>query len=462
MTAELLMYYGVVCVQVLELSIPTNNGKGRPTAKRTYELTERFDDLKVLDGRKASLRYSPSASKVVVNGLDFLSRKVGVTTLRDDTAAGGIRHAMRLAHFRDGDPESRQLFDRNQGKELADYRADLVRLATRGWALYSGMFPDGAFDIRALMKRELAIAGALPVVQIIDNELGPDSTVWAAVYDLPLAQDGSGLWFCPSVAEFGPNSSRSPKFWCPHEKNHKPRGTICPWGFWGLSSILEQPSSAESAIGVVFDDAHPIHFLAIVGDEKDLDRELISEHLARLRKVLDSGASVSAPDLRGDNALVAALRPETIDVVYFYTHCGYHLREPGGIPDRFLKLKDFRLYPADLDAFRSSGEWPESHWQSRRPLVILNGCHTTSSTSGTLNSFVSEWQASGASGVLGTEIEVVQGVAALVGEILAEELHSGASVGAALRSMRWKLLARGNVLGLAYTPYSLASLTLRT
>jgi hypothetical protein len=40
-------------------------------------------------------------------------------------------------------------------------------------------------------------------------------------------------------------------------------------------------------------------------------------------------------------------------------------------------------------------------------------------------------------------------------------LVSGASVGAALRTLRWEMLGRGNVMGLAYTLYCVAALRLR-
>ena len=59
----------------------------------------------------------------------------------------------------------------------------------------------------------------------------------------------------------------------------------------------------------------------------------------------------------------------------------------------------------------------------------------------------------GAAGVVATEIAVEATLAATAMEQFLGELVAGRSVGAAMRSMRWALLARGNILGLAYAAY---------
>ena len=42
------------------------------------------------------------------------------------------------------------------------------------------------------------------------------------------------------------------------------------------------------------------------------------------------------------------------------------------------------------------------------------------------------------------------------------ELAAGKSVGSSLRAMRWTMLRKGNLMGLAYTPFCLANLTVRS
>ena len=62
--------------------------------------------------------------------------------------------------------------------------------------------------------------------------------------------------------------------------------------------------------------------------------------------------------------------------------------------------------------------------------------------------------------MIGTEVTVDQPVAAWAMELFLDALRSR-PVGEALRATRWAMLGRGNVMGMAYTPYCLATLTLR-
>jgi hypothetical protein len=75
--------------------------------------------------------------------------------------------------------------------------------------------------------------------------------------------------------------------------------------------------------------------------------------------------------------------------------------------------------------------------------------------------FVSTFVGARASGVIGTEISIDQRVASPAMSSFLELFERGESAGHALRSMRWKLLMLGNVMGLSYTPYCSASLRLR-
>ncbi|MFF0009807.1 hypothetical protein ACFYQT_41225 [Streptomyces tibetensis] len=56
---------------------------------------------------------------------------------------------------------------------------------------------------------------------------------------------------------------------------------------------------------------------------------------------------------------------------------------------------------------------------------------------------------------------IEQGLAGWAMEELRARLLDGASIGEALHGTRWAMLRRGNVMGLAYTPYCLSNLTLR-
>jgi hypothetical protein len=197
--------------------------------------------------------------------------------------------------------------------------------------------------------------------------------------------------------------------------------------------------------------------LAAVG--KSLKAQLTERHLHRLRDELHD--RVIQPPLLTEEELVAALGPEVMDIVYFYCHCGYEKRSDKAAADRYLELGGYAIEPLDVNMWART-TWPYPHWPRRRPLVVLNGCHTTERSSGTLNSFVPAFaQWGGASGVVGTEITLEQGVASWAMEEVLVRLVQGQSIGAALRQTRWAMLSRGNLMGLAYTPYCLANLVLR-
>src|SRR5690606_3321506 len=93
--------------------------------------------------------------------------------------------------------------------------------------------------------------------------------------------------------------------------------------------------------------------------------------------------------------------------------------------------------------------------------VVINGCHTVDMLTESLNNLVRAFTGdASASGVVGTEIAVETHVAAWAMELFLTALRDR-SVGEALRITRWTMLGRGNLMGLAYTPYCLANLRLR-
>jgi hypothetical protein len=110
----------------------------------------------------------------------------------------------------------------------------------------------------------------------------------------------------------------------------------------------------------------------------------------------------------------------------------------------------------------ASALWSNPHWPTRKPLIVLNGCHTVEASSATLSSFVDAFvRDAGAAGVLGSEVAVEQGLASLILETFLRRFAAGATVGQALHEVRWDLFRRGNVMGLAYTAYCLSGLRIR-
>jgi hypothetical protein len=193
-----------------------------------------------------------------------------------------------------------------------------------------------------------------------------------------------------------------------------------------------------------------------IAADSSLDQRLAKRHLKRLEESPAHSTLARLPtDTEED--LARALDPDDTDIVYFYTHCGYE-DLGSGRADRFLTLGDMAVYAQNVNLWATL--WNNlDHWSQRPPLVVLNGCHTTESTSGTLNNFVTAFTRwAGASGVLGSEITLEQGLAGHILEQVLTALTRGCTVGEALHEARWQLLSRGNLMGLAYTPYCPANL----
>src|SRR5262249_29469564 len=98
---------------------------------------------------------------------------------------------------------------------------------------------------------------------------------------------------------------------------------------------------------------------------------------------------------------------------------------------------------------------------SYAPLVLLNGCGTVGFSPDALSPFVEALvNDRGASGVVGTEITIVEPLAAEAAMTVLGSFLAGTAAGAAILAMRRELLAKNNPLGLVYTLYSAGDLTL--
>jgi hypothetical protein len=149
---------------------------------------------------------------------------------------------------------------------------------------------------------------------------------------------------------------------------------------------------------------------------------------------------------------IALLKEGKAEIVYFYCHGGV-LED---IPFIQVGATDERGITRDL-LRRESIEW-----SSPRPLVFINGCHTTALEPEKAIEFVSALvENARASGVIGTEITVFEPLASAFAEACLRGFLDGELIGTAVRDARLTLLAAGNPLGLAYIPFVTASLRLR-
>ncbi|MDQ4074679.1 MAG: CHAT domain-containing protein [Chloroflexota bacterium] len=372
--------------------------------------------------------------------------------------------------------------DAQNGKPREQFEWDLFVLAALGSGLRSKVFNQVRLEsavcnqvewVRSLLRR-LAQSS---LIQIARTGPAQYAFPWALVYEYPLNSSEQDEWqYCRVVqeewSEAGIRTGPVRTICKYHNKEWHRKNIICPYGFWGLKHIIEEPLSLHMA-----DDArrignaenkirvNPVRGLAIgVTRDKKLDQERIERHLKALGEMahIQLAPVQPAEDWKNTRAMLRA--PE---IVYFLCHGEY---------DKDTNEDYLSLGPRDgqsahkIYATQTIEEWkvdpvdgPDTAaWRERRPLVFINGCHTQNLSPGKVVSFATAFAGLGAGGVLGTEVSVELRIAVEVAESLFHKLAppNPQPLGEALREVRWELANKGNLLGLAYTLYGLADLHL--
>jgi hypothetical protein len=394
----LVIYAGAVPVHAQQVLLPVGGGEAR-TGPR-FRLSRTFADLQPLSTRVASL---------LVLGTRALVTAGGGAPSWLNLDAGYQRSVLHLSGL-----------DPWYGKDFPAYCADLAALAREGAALYSRLFADRSLP--ELIRRSARSSGRAAGLMVAGEDFDP--VPWSLVYDLPFADGPYRL--CASVGQFGPfGAGGEVPAHCPvpdHSGN-----VLCPFGFWGLSTVLEQP--VGPLVWQVSDRPRPFEVAMAV--DPGMDRTLTERHASELMSMLPpqcvSSAYVSPSELG------PALADEAMDVVHL------HFREG------FLDAEE-------VERWEREGVWPQPHWPTRKPLVVA-----TSPVHGLVRAFVRH----GAAGVISPEVAVPQDMAGWVTGMVLARLAAGSGAGEALRQTRWEMLGRGNVMGLAYTLNAGADLRLR-
>ncbi|MEA3143479.1 MAG: elongation factor Tu [Thermoplasmata archaeon] len=373
--------------------------------------------------------------------------------------ASAIRSArLRLfAVHAAGDPVQPQSTWRNLlgdggTKTAAAFKADLRDLAMLGSDLYNLMYLQDPDGMKAL-RRALA-AGGDTVLQCARTKGSTLYFPWSLVYDV--RNDGGELESCPMLEEWDAVwRGRQLPADCPYGCT-KPgaRNRLCPYGFWGIRHLLEEPPTLppgrEPRLVVTATNRPPRMVAAL---SQDLDGGLTKTHLERVGRSLAPFVVDGRPD---PESILAALDAPALELAYFYCHGGAQTQ--GGRRKAFLEIgKGFRCTP-DVLLLREDS-WGDDHWAQTAPLVFLNGCHTAAMEPGDLTTLVDTFIVLKAAGVVGTEVPLLQSLASNAAEEFLAALP-GATVAQAMRQMRLRLLAKGNLMGLAYTPYCQGALRL--
>ncbi len=382
---------------------------------------------------------------------------------------------------RDGPPA----FNDKNGKSLAQFKRDLGTLAIQGSALFSLAFDhvktEGSGLTSATWQRELLkTLRESAIIQITRVSSANYVFPWSLVYEYPLITAERNEWrVCQIVnEEWAQDGTRQQpagethKRCKYHDESWHKKNVICPYGFWGLKHIIEEPQSIQDS-PTVADVGRRVYF----ADKLDLAVS-ITEDPALVNKIATHlGNMARLPDIRFVTPQPAtgwkSLRPnlKAPEIVYFLCHG--EADETNALDSAYLSIgardddPDHRIYAVGtLGAWiRDLVDGPDTDaWAHQRPLVFINGCHTNGLRPGHIVSFASAFASLGACGVLGTEVRVPVSVATEVAESFFSKIAppQQMTVGDALRQLRWELANKGNVLGLAYSLYGLADLRVET
>jgi hypothetical protein len=367
----------------------------------------------------------------------------------------------------------------NNGKSREQFSRDLFYLAQLGHRFYKMVIgqaePEGDSTPvqwgRALSKA-LAQSGIVQVART-----GPAQYVfpWALLYVHPMPGSISPPRWCDILQKWSKDGicNEPVAKSCPFvdEPWHQ-EDVLCPYGFWGLRHIVEQPLSAlrkRNGSYVLRDATNqiaingPISFAAGRTRDTQLDAARLEAHLTELAKLEGVRFTDPQPNPADELNAVRALMTKPA-LVYFVCHCEFD----AGRDEPYLAvgLRDnqpsHRIYPATVEDWALTEKSPNmAAWSQQRPLVFINGCHTADLKPGNILNFVTAFALAGASGVIGTEVSVQLPLATEIAESLLRKItrkSKPVSVGQAIREVRWELTNKGNLLGLAYTFYSLADL----
>ena len=360
------------------------------------------------------------------------------------------RGALRLAAWGDEEPYSGQAYRYYGPYDEQRLRDDLVRFAIRGFRFYDALVnrlagdSDKAWELIDLMVKP-------GQVQIASKESARLLVPAALFYDYPL-DDGLPTTnyslcatFLQTLKEDEPlEQTRCFRGECP---SYDDDTIICPGGFWGYRHSLGLPLSvaaAPDAPTIIPVTGRPRLAVNVSTDPNFRERP---KHEYRLKRM---GLGWEYADKR--EAAIQLMKTTESQVVYFYCHGGLSGTTP------FLSVgppKGPRITRANLRNERI-------RWRKVRPLIFINGCHTTALTPEHAIDFVSGFvEVSHAAGVIGTEITIYEPIAvAFAEECLLRFLIDRQPIGDAVRGARLKMLKAGNPLGLVYIPYVMAGLKL--
>jgi len=333
-----------------------------------------------------------------------------------------------------------------------NWRADVIALAVQGYRLYDDRI-RGLAGSSANEDKLRELLRAPSVIQLANKVSANDVVPIAMFYDYDLfTQSRQALTICPQFEESlksGRDLLGEPCFQgnCPNREGHVT--VVCPSGFWGFRHDIGMPWPApggpEMAKSIGYTGQPQI-------DIAYYQFEQLGNHLDQL-----GGLGFQTQRQDALDATFTMFKATSPQVVYFYCH-GVTIKQTDqtSIPALMIGSQQTPAF-IDTTSFRPF----RIRWPQARPLVMINGCHTTDIAPDQALSFVRTFvEYVEAAGVIGTQITIFEPLAQRFAESFLQSFRAGQPLGRAIRTARLQLLAQRNPLGLVYQPFAYAGLKL--
>ena len=339
----------------------------------------------------------------------------------------------------------------NNPRDLRQLSTDLIRLAIRGYGLYSAVVsrlagggPKEIGELEDILREP-------GYIQFVLQKGARQVLPLAALYDHPLDTGMvDQLTLCDNFRTALEQKKPLVECECFQGKcpNHDNDTVVCPGGFWGYRHYLGMPQSIGNsayAPAEIFYSGKP-NFAMAVWKKDDFKKR--AEHVANLRKHLDVDWQYAEERTQA----LDMLKGQSFQLAYFYCH--------GGVSDL---LTPFILVGDNDQGFIRPDTIMAKRivWENSHPLVFLNGCHTTALSPEQAMQFVGMFvEYALCAGVIGTEITIFEPLAVAFAEAFIDRFSKGVTVGQAIRDTRLDLLQQYNPLGLVYIPFVTGGLQL--
>jgi hypothetical protein len=453
-------------------------------ARLEYSLTTSSDDMTRRPARALSIvaNQHDGEKVITVKGADYfgvrIDRSVPNLVERIRTAL----HAISAPPIAGVAPELLGYdFDASNGVPNAGTEVKLANaltvLAELGWELYTKtILPAKESQEQRLNSLLAAEREIINIAHTLVEDVIPWSVIYDRAYDAGRQEDDDGQPVEHAVCMAAlPNVDGSlPVLMCathPGCRLHPDQvaqrraanqpglcedTVVCPLHFWGFKHIIEIPPQQ------VDDSQNAGHDLyecilakrparLAIGMHGGLT--MTQQHWTKLEALAKTFNATPTVAYRRDR-VSAILGDSDLDLIYLYCHTR-NQSQP-----YYFEFKD-QAQP-QIGKITAAQLSRPPKWE-HHPLVFLNGCNSVGFSPDALSEFIKVLvNYRDAAGVIGTEIPIFEQLATEVGQQFLEAFLKGHAAGAILLDIRRALLAKRNPLGLAYTLYAAAQLSLDT